>query len=59
MLINVGRRRELILSSLLYLIGALLTALAPYFAVLVIGRFIYGFGIGLVNDSFLSNFWMT
>lgn len=59
MLINVGRRRELILSSLLYLIGALLTASAPYFAVLVVGRFVYGIGIGLVNDLLLSNLYIV
>jgi MFS family permease len=54
--INVGRRRELILSSLLYLLGALLTAFAPFFAVLVVGRFIYGFGIGLVNELIILYF---
>lgn len=43
-----GRRRELIVSSMLYLVGALLTALTPSFAIMVIGRFIYGIGIGLV-----------
>ncbi|KAF3335954.1 D-xylose-proton symporter-like 2 [Carex littledalei] len=47
----LGRRRELILSSLLYLTGALLTAFAPYFTVLVVGRFIYGFGIGLAMHA--------
>ncbi|KAL0321675.1 UNVERIFIED_CONTAM: D-xylose-proton symporter-like 2 [Sesamum calycinum] len=45
----LGRRRELILSSSMYLIGALVTALAPNFVIMVIGRFIYGIGIGLVG----------
>lgn len=47
----LGRRRELILSSTFYLIGALVTALAPNFAVLVIGRFLYGIGIGLAMHA--------
>uniref|UniRef100_A0A6V7QY56 Major facilitator superfamily (MFS) profile domain-containing protein n=1 Tax=Ananas comosus var. bracteatus TaxID=296719 RepID=A0A6V7QY56_ANACO len=48
---SLGRRRELILASLLYFIGALLTALAPDFAVLVIGRFVFGTGIGLAMHA--------
>ena len=48
-----GRRRELILSSLMYLVGAIITALAPNFAVLVIGRTISGIGIGLVTQFML------
>ncbi|KAJ3681650.1 hypothetical protein LUZ60_014223 [Juncus effusus] len=47
----LGRRRELILSSLMYLIGALLTGFAPNFVILVIGRFIYGIGIGLAMHA--------
>ncbi|CAI9767780.1 unnamed protein product [Fraxinus pennsylvanica] len=47
----LGRRRELILSSILYLIGALVMSLAPNFAVLVIGRFLYGIGIGLAMHA--------
>ncbi|KAL6501016.1 Vacuolar glucose transporter 1 [Orobanche hederae] len=47
----LGRRRELVLSSVMYLVGALVTALAPTFAVLVIGRFIYGIGIGLAMHA--------
>ncbi|XP_043716458.1 D-xylose-proton symporter-like 2 isoform X2 [Telopea speciosissima] len=46
-----GRRRELILSSLLYLVGALITVLAPDFLVLVIGRFVFGIGIGLAMHA--------
>ncbi|KAG8381665.1 hypothetical protein BUALT_Bualt06G0145100 [Buddleja alternifolia] len=45
----LGRRRELVLSSCMYLIGALLTALAPNFVLMVIGRLIYGIGIGLMD----------
>ncbi|KAJ4822196.1 hypothetical protein Tsubulata_030998 [Turnera subulata] len=47
----LGRRRELALSSCLYLVGALLTALAPDFAVMVIGRFVFGIGIGLAMHA--------
>ncbi|KAK6118484.1 hypothetical protein DH2020_047751 [Rehmannia glutinosa] len=47
----LGRRRELILSSVMYLAGALVTALAPTFVVMVIGRFIYGIGIGLAMHA--------
>uniref|UniRef100_A0A7N0VAC2 Major facilitator superfamily (MFS) profile domain-containing protein n=1 Tax=Kalanchoe fedtschenkoi TaxID=63787 RepID=A0A7N0VAC2_KALFE len=47
----LGRRRELIVASSLYLIGALVTALAPNFAILVVGRFIFGFGIGLAMHA--------
>ncbi|KAI3953514.1 hypothetical protein MKW92_006080 [Papaver armeniacum] len=47
----LGRRRELITSSLLYLVGALVTAVAPNFAILVIGRVIYGMGIGLAMHA--------
>ncbi|KAH7687248.1 Sugar/inositol transporter protein [Dioscorea alata] len=43
----LGRRRELILSSVLYLIGALVTAFASSFPIMVVGRFVYGIGIGL------------
>ncbi|XP_072963238.1 D-xylose-proton symporter-like 2 isoform X1 [Typha angustifolia] len=47
----LGRRRELILSSLLYLVGAVLTALAPNFPIMVIGRFVFGIGIGLAMHA--------
>lgn len=39
----------MILSSVLYLIGAVITAFAPVYVVMVIGRFVYGVGIGLVR----------
>ncbi|KAF7836521.1 D-xylose-proton symporter-like 2 [Senna tora] len=47
----LGRRRELLVSALLYLIGAFITALAPNFAVLVIGRLVFGLGIGLAMHA--------
>lgn len=47
----LGRRRELILSSLLYLVGALVTAIAPNFPIMVIGRFVFGIGIGLAMHA--------
>lgn len=51
---TAGRRRELIVSAVMYLVGALLTALAPNFVIMVIGRFIYGIGIGLVRLCFYN-----
>ncbi|KAJ9678498.1 hypothetical protein PVL29_020630 [Vitis rotundifolia] len=46
-----GRRRELILAALLYLVGALVTAVAPSFVIMVIGRFVFGIGIGLAMHA--------
>eukprot|EP00249_Psilotum_nudum_P010830 c22796_g1_i1 orf=183-1709(+) len=43
----LGRQRELIMAALLYILGAIITAAAPNFAVLVVGRLVYGFGIGV------------
>ncbi|KAM5557922.1 hypothetical protein ABKV19_024981 [Rosa sericea] len=45
----LGRRFELISAAVLYSVGALITALAPEFPVMVIGRFVFGIGIGLVG----------
>ncbi|XP_015878513.3 D-xylose-proton symporter-like 2 isoform X1 [Ziziphus jujuba] len=47
----LGRRRELISAAVLYLVGAVVTGVAPNFAVMVIGRFIYGIGIGLAMHA--------
>ncbi|KAK1361114.1 MFS domain-containing protein, partial [Heracleum sosnowskyi] len=47
----LGRRKELLLSSTLYLVGALVTALAPNFVVMVIGRLVFGMGIGLAMHA--------
>ncbi|KAK9286918.1 hypothetical protein L1049_015325 [Liquidambar formosana] len=47
----LGRRRELILSSLLYLIGALVTAVAPDLIIMVIRCFVFGIGIGLAMHA--------
>ncbi|GFQ04198.1 d-xylose-proton symporter-like 3 chloroplastic, partial [Phtheirospermum japonicum] len=43
----LGRKRELIIASLLYLTGGLLTAYAPSLGVLLIARVLYGLGIGI------------
>ncbi|XP_051198671.1 D-xylose-proton symporter-like 2 isoform X1 [Lolium perenne] len=47
----LGRRRELVVASVSYLIGALLTAAAPNFLIMVVGRFLYGIGIGLAMHA--------
>lgn len=43
----LGRRRELLVAAVLYLLGGSLTAYAPGLGVLLIGRLLYGLGIGL------------
>ncbi|XVF68834.1 hypothetical protein PTKIN_Ptkin11bG0032900 [Pterospermum kingtungense] len=43
----LGRRRELIIAALLYALGGALTAYAPGLSVLLVGRLLYGLGIGL------------
>ncbi|GMY06402.1 D-xylose-proton symporter-like 2 [Fagus crenata] len=47
----LGRRRELILAAVLYFVGALVTALAPDLPVMVIGRLVFGIGIGLAMHA--------
>ncbi|XP_028778129.1 D-xylose-proton symporter-like 2 [Neltuma alba] len=47
----LGRKRELILAASLYLAGALITALAVGFPIVVVGRFVYGMGIGLAMHA--------
>ncbi|RZR78912.1 hypothetical protein BHM03_00004463 [Ensete ventricosum] len=45
----LGRRRELIAAAALYLVGGLVTGCAPDLVVLIIGRLIYGIGIGMLG----------
>lgn len=42
----LGRRRELIIAAILYAVGGLTTAYAPGLGVLLVGRLLYGLGIG-------------
>ncbi|XAR60644.1 hypothetical protein NMG60_11034101 [Bertholletia excelsa] len=43
----LGRKRELILAAALYVLGGSVTACAPGLGVLLVGRLLYGLGIGL------------
>nr|XP_043609961.1 D-xylose-proton symporter-like 3, chloroplastic [Erigeron canadensis] len=43
----LGRKRELLLAALLYFLGGSITAYAPGLGVLLLGRVLYGLGIGL------------
>ncbi|CAL1402011.1 unnamed protein product [Linum trigynum] len=43
----LGRRRELIIAAGLYLLGGFITASAPGLGVLLVGRLLYGLGIGM------------
>jgi len=44
----IGRRRELVAVAMVYFVSAQVIAVAPSFAIMVVRRFIYGMGIGLV-----------
>ncbi|CAG7881979.1 unnamed protein product, partial [Brassica rapa] len=44
-------RKGLITAAFLYLIGAIVTAVAPVFPVLIIGRVVYGIGVGLTMHA--------
>ncbi|KAL6195521.1 hypothetical protein ACLB2K_031140 [Fragaria x ananassa] len=44
---SCGRRRELIIAAKLYLLGGLITGCAPGLGVLLVGRVLYGIGIGM------------
>ncbi|MCB1259943.1 MAG: sugar porter family MFS transporter, partial [Acidimicrobiales bacterium] len=46
---KLGRRLTLILAGALFLAGALLSGLAPGTAVLVLGRLVIGFGVGVAS----------
>ncbi|RYR70211.1 hypothetical protein Ahy_A03g016719 isoform B [Arachis hypogaea] len=45
----LGRKRQLIVAALLYVLGGSITAYAPELNVLLAGRLLYGLGIGLVG----------
>ncbi|KNA18495.1 hypothetical protein SOVF_070190 [Spinacia oleracea] len=47
----LGRRKELIASAVLYLVGALITAAGPTFVIMMIGRVVFGIGIGLAMHA--------
>lgn len=47
----LGRRRELLTAGVLYILGSLVTALAPNLTVIILGRLIFGVGIGLAMHA--------
>lgn len=47
----IGRRKELILAALFFLVGAIATTLSPIYSVLIIGRVTYGVGVGLAMHA--------
>ena len=46
---RVGRRRTILLAAVLFTIGALLESIAPGVEILVVGRLIVGFGVGVAS----------
>jgi MFS family permease len=47
---RIGRRKALILTSVIFIAGALVSAMAPSMQVLIAGRVVIGFGIGLASS---------
>jgi len=47
--LSEGRRRELIAAAALYILGGSITGYAPNLVVLIVGRLLYGTGIGFVR----------
>lgn len=52
-----GRRHMIILAAIIFLLGALLTALTPNLSILICGRIIVGVGIGIA--SFISPMYIS
>lgn len=48
---RLGRRREIITSGVMYILGAVVTALAPSLGVVILGRLLFGVGIGLAMHA--------
>jgi len=46
---RMGRRWTILLASVLFSIGALVEAFAPGTAILIVGRFVVGFGVGVAS----------
>jgi len=46
---RLGRRWTILMASVLFVVGALVESLAPGTTVLVIGRFLVGFGVGVAS----------
>lgn len=43
---RLGRKRELLLASVLYIVGSITTSLSPGYDAVLLGRMLYGIGIG-------------
>lgn len=46
---SLGRKRTIVLAGLLFMVGAAVEAFTPNTAILVLGRFIVGFGVGVAS----------
>ena len=46
---RLGRRRTIVIAAVLFVVGALAESLAPGTPVLVIGRLVVGFGVGVAS----------
>lgn len=48
---TLGRKKSIVLSALLFFIGAVLSAIAMVYSTLLLGRFLTGVGVGIVSTA--------
>ena len=47
---KLGRRKALLVDDFIFIVGTVLCTFAPRYAILVIGRLIVGFGVGISSS---------
>ena len=56
---KIGRRLTILLAAILFVLGALLESLAPGTTILVIGRLVVGFGVGVASVADVASITMS
>lgn len=51
----LGRRPSIRLASIFFIIAAILSGVAPNLVLLILGRILFGVGVGFGNEVFLSS----
>jgi MFS family permease len=48
---NFGRRNSLLLNTIPFIIGPIIMCLSPSYWILILGRFVTGFGVGVATTT--------